>query len=214
MEPNGFDYIITSHTIEHFPDLIGFFQQAEAVLKHDGVLSFAFPDMRASFDYYRTPTTTPGVVEAFKQKRRIHSAETIFHAHLYAVQGDGAGSWVRGQVDEIILCEPQDHALRKYEAYLERISKSEQSYVDAHAWTATPSSFKLLMMELNSLCFTSFFIEELKETIGAEFLVKMSKKRGAFDLDTLNVKRIELLRDARRELAEVDSCLSSKNTDG
>ncbi|HYZ24442.1 MAG TPA: methyltransferase domain-containing protein, partial [Rhodopila sp.] len=44
------DTIIASHVLEHFPDLIGFFQSAERLARNAGLLSVAFPDRRYCFD--------------------------------------------------------------------------------------------------------------------------------------------------------------------
>ena len=40
------DWIIASHVIEHTPDLIGFLNDCDSILKDDGVISLVIPDMR------------------------------------------------------------------------------------------------------------------------------------------------------------------------
>jgi 2-polyprenyl-3-methyl-5-hydroxy-6-metoxy-1,4-benzoquinol methylase len=47
-----FDGLIASHVAEHIPDLIGFLQAADRLLKPDGVIALALPDKRAMFDFF------------------------------------------------------------------------------------------------------------------------------------------------------------------
>src|SRR6185437_1662157 len=44
-----YDWIIASHVIEHTPDLIGFLNDCDSILKDDGILSLAVPDKRFCF---------------------------------------------------------------------------------------------------------------------------------------------------------------------
>ena len=47
-----FDYIVASHVIEHFPDLLGTLMDFEKILAEGGVLSLAVPDQRYCFDFF------------------------------------------------------------------------------------------------------------------------------------------------------------------
>lgn len=52
-----FDYIISSHVLEHIPRLIDFFLDVHAVLKETGEMYFFLPDSRYCFDHFRFPTS-------------------------------------------------------------------------------------------------------------------------------------------------------------
>src|SRR5580658_539233 len=52
-ELSTFDYIVSSHNLEHLPNPIRFLQGCHKVLKPGGYLSMAVPDKRACFDYFR-----------------------------------------------------------------------------------------------------------------------------------------------------------------
>lgn len=52
-----FDYVISSHVLEHMPRLIDFFQDIANVLSKRGSLYLFVPDHRYCFDRFRTPTS-------------------------------------------------------------------------------------------------------------------------------------------------------------
>jgi 2-polyprenyl-3-methyl-5-hydroxy-6-metoxy-1,4-benzoquinol methylase len=62
--PDGYDFLVASHVIEHIPDLIRFFQSLAPILKATGVLSLAVPDLRYCFDFYKPWTNTAKVLAA------------------------------------------------------------------------------------------------------------------------------------------------------
>lgn len=198
--PEGFDFIVLSHVLEHFPNPISFFGQAQKLLKSNGVLSFAFPDMRVCFDLYKNPTFTPALVQAFHEERKIHSPENLLGAHLYAVHNDGKGSWTRNDLRKIKLCEPIHHPIAKYDAYRQSILKNTQKYIDLHAWVATPASFQLVMVELNVLGFSNFYVDTIIETLGADFLVKLRVCKNYYENHDIESLRVELLEKHRTEL--------------
>ncbi len=59
-----YDWIIASHVIEHTPDLIGFLNDCDTILKDDGVISLAVPDKRYCFDHYRPITGLSKIVDS------------------------------------------------------------------------------------------------------------------------------------------------------
>jgi len=80
--PIFFDYIISSHNIEHVPCLIGFLNNCSSVLKSKGYVVLLIPDSRFIFDKYRTPTTLIDIlVDYYLKQNRIglrHVLETAF----------------------------------------------------------------------------------------------------------------------------------------
>ena len=74
----SFDVFLASHVIEHTPDLIGFLDAAQVLLKPEGVVVLAVPDKRYCFDYFQPPTTTGQVLDAHAKHRQRHSGERAF----------------------------------------------------------------------------------------------------------------------------------------
>jgi hypothetical protein len=52
---------------------------------------------------------------------------------------------------------------------------NHNEYVDAHAWRFTPSSFRLILMDLKNLCLTDFSEVGFHDTAGCEFFVSLGR---------------------------------------
>lgn len=61
-----FDYVVSSHVLEHMPRLIEHFQDIATVLNKKGMLYAFLPDHRYCFDHCRAPTS-------FAEADYIHS---------------------------------------------------------------------------------------------------------------------------------------------
>jgi hypothetical protein len=198
--PEGYDFLVASHVIEHIPDLIGFFAQLSRLLKPKCVVSLAVPDMRRCFDVLKSPTNTAHALTAHREKRKMHSPEVLFEAWAFGAWNKGEGSWLAGSEIDLDLTEPLSHAWEKYKAYVEGTARGDQAYVDAHAWYFTPASFELTVLELNALGLIDFAISSLAKTLGSEFIVRMERGRLALPEDVLHRRRRELLLTRQVEL--------------
>jgi len=172
LRPEGFDYLIASYVIEHIPDLISFLQQVSSLARPGFVLSLAVPDCRLSFDFFRPVSTTAEALSAYREKRTIHTPKTLFDAHAFMVHQNGEAVWVRGRQGQLKLVVPLKEAHQKYTTYARALQDRTQSYVDAHCWIFTPSSFELVILELNELGYIDFLVTDVKITSGAEFLTR------------------------------------------
>ena len=88
-----YDWIIASHVIEHIPDLISYFQQCEALLKPDGILSLIIPDKRYCFDYFSPISTTGNLLDAYAEKRVRPSHGQVFDHFANASKRKGNIAW-------------------------------------------------------------------------------------------------------------------------
>ncbi len=73
-----FDYIVSSHNIEHLPNPIRFLQACEKVLRPGGVLTMAIPDRRYCFDFYRPVTELSEWLDAFHENRTQPTLAQVF----------------------------------------------------------------------------------------------------------------------------------------
>jgi hypothetical protein len=198
----GFDYLIASHVIEHIPDIITFLQQISALASEGFVLSLAVPDYRLTFDFFRPISNTPHALLAYREKRTIHSPETMFDTYAYMVHRDGAACWLPGAGGQLQLVEPLEESHRKYLDYLQASMGGTQAYVDTHCWIFTPSSFHLMILELNALGYIDFAVTNWEQGIGSEFLVQLEKHPIGLNKTELHKRRLELMKSIRRELAD------------
>ncbi|MBA3487475.1 MAG: methyltransferase domain-containing protein [Lysobacter sp.] len=184
-----YDWIIASHVIEHMQDPIRFIRSCQKVLKPEGILSLAIPDKRYCLDYLRPPSSTGCVLQAYLEERKRHTPGQIFDSFSFAAKVEDSISWdpeTEGSVDFL-----HAHGLAglMLQNYLE-----SSDYVDVHGWVFTPSSFRLIIGDLNALGYLNIREAQFVPTIGCEFFVSFA---NAPPLGLPN--RLELAELAREE---------------
>ena len=187
-----YDYIVASHVIEHIPDMLSFLKECDVLLKPTGVLVLAIPDKRRCFDLLRPLSTTGSVLGAHLDKRKLHTPATAFdHVALFATR-KGIAGWSEGEAGIINL----GHSLSFAQAVFDRSAGSAE-YFDFHAWVFTPSSFRLIIRDLNELGLLALREVSFKTTSSWEFLVTVGRSGTGCALD-----RLSLLNRIKEELGE------------
>ncbi|MBI5937514.1 MAG: methyltransferase domain-containing protein [Betaproteobacteria bacterium] len=190
--PEAYDYIIASHVIEHTPDLVSFLQQCSRLLKPSGVLSLVIPDKRYCFDYFRWPSSTGDVLQAHFERRKWHPPGTVFDHVSLAAKLDGNIAWSPGMKGELAFV----HSLPAAAAAWQEAIDSDD-FIDVHQWRFTPSSFRLLLMDLVSLELVDLTEVCGFETSGCEFHITLERGAGVPNYD-----RLQLAQAILRELAD------------
>lgn len=181
-KPKYYDWIIASHLIEHTPDLIGFLNDCDTILKDDGVISLIVPDKRYCFDHYRPITGISKIIDSHFQKNIIHTPGTVVE-HLFSfVSKGGAIVWDSSHTGEYKFVHSED-ALQAMKSVL-----NEKVYFDAHAWCFVPHSFRLMIHDLFCLGFIRLQEVDFFPTEGYEFFVTLSRKGKG-----INRSRLEML---------------------
>ncbi len=154
-----FDFVASSHVIEHQPDLIGHFNSVSELLKSDGQYIAVIPDKRYCFDHFQPETSISEVIEAHLEKRTVHTPNNVIK-HLGMMTHNFADRHWRG-----------DHGVPDYETSLDKINSAVSEwkeaaggYIDVHSWFFTPNSFEKIINELNSLGFIKIRISRLWPT--------------------------------------------------
>jgi SAM-dependent methyltransferase len=191
---NFYDWIIASHVIEHTPNLIGFLNSCEKVLKNDGVLSLVVPDARFCFDYFRPESGLSKILDAHFQSHKKHSTGSIAEYNLRQTENNNLITW-----GEFVFSN-DDYKLRvsaEKTAEMIKISLEDKEYLDCHAWCFTPSSFRLLIKDLNDLGFIKFKETFFSDSVGCEFFIHLSKNGEGCPKN-----RLELLHEIKIEQAK------------
>lgn len=186
-----YDWVIASHVIEHTPDLISFLNQLANVLRPRGIISLVIPDKRYCFDYFRPVSSTGDVLQAYLEQRRLHTPGAVFDQFASAATLSGKIAWYAHEQGPIALVHPQSEILSHYE-------KAQQSreYIDVHQWRFTPSSFLLMLRELQEMGLIQLAVKDTFDTEGCEFFVTLVKGEDGMALPD----RLELMRRAQREI--------------
>jgi SAM-dependent methyltransferase len=167
----SYDWIIASHVIEHTPDLIGFLDDCDSVLRDDGVISLAIPDRRYCFDYFRPITGLARIVDAHLARNTIHTAGTAVEYYMNIVSNRDRIAWGYEQQAPVFkFMHTKEDALQSI-----RSIQEHQAYLDLHAWCFVPHSFRLLMHDLFTLGMSPFKEIAFHPSVGCEFFVTIGR---------------------------------------
>lgn len=157
-----FDAVVSSHCIEHQPDLIHHLQGVARVLKAGGSFLLCVPDKRYCFDHFIPETTLADIIQAHSERRKIHNLRSVIE-HLALTTHNNAHSHWAGDHGEQF---PDGQANRVNDAI--RTFNESESYIDVHSWTFTPTSFFFIMNALYELGFTRLKPVEIHPTLHNE----------------------------------------------
>lgn len=141
-----FDYVILSHVIEHFPDMIGRLAEIASILTPKGVISLVVPDKRYTFDRLRPLTRLAEVIEAHVLGRKEPGVAQIFeHAWLWH-EVDAVTAWHSPETLPQTATNDPAWALT-----LARTAAASHDYIDVHCGVFTDLSFLVLLQQIVQL---------------------------------------------------------------
>lgn len=190
--PKHYDWAIASHVIEHTPDLIGFLNDCDSLLKDQGVLSLVIPDKRYCFDHYRPITGLARIIDSHYRQDKIHSPGTAAEYFLNVVSRNGQIAWAAGMDGPLRFVHSLDDAVSNMRRVLQ-----DKLYLDLHSWCFTPHSFRLIIHDLCSLGLIALREIDFFPTAGCEFFVTLGRSGKG-----IGFSRQELLDEIARELAD------------
>lgn len=175
----AFDAVVSSHAIEHQPDLVVHLAGVAKLLKPAGRYFLAIPDKRFCFDHFIATSTIADVLDAFSTGRRLHRAADIIEHLALTTHNDAHRHW-NGDHGEPAWC--RDGAIVRH-ALLHAVS-NENRYVDTHAWQFTPRSFREIMQILAGIELTPFRLSRVYPTLRGtfEFYAVLEKVQDEIDL--------------------------------
>ena len=169
----GLAYILSSHNFEHLPNPLRFLQGCEYYLAPTGLLSMAIPDLRCCFDFFQWPTMLEEWLAAELQAQQRPSAFELFRASCRLTNNFGKLDYPHQQI-----ALTGDLLTSFQQLLLDVGAEPVGEYRDAHRSFFTPSSFRLLLRELQSLGLTGLEIVQLTGPVGNEFSVQLAPASG------------------------------------
>lgn len=166
-----FDAIVSSHNIEHQPDLIDHFQKVERVLNPGGLYFCLVPDKRYCFDHYMPGTTVADVITRHVDRLKVHYLKSVIEHRALTTHNDPERHWNGDHGPKY-----SNTAARITDAIAE-FDRAAGGYVDVHAHHFTPDIFSGIMEVLYEMKYTSFKILRNYHTRRnqSEFFVIMQK---------------------------------------
>jgi predicted SAM-dependent methyltransferase len=184
----AYDFIIASHVIEHIPDIVQFFSDCAAMLKHDGVLVLAVPDKRHCFDLFQPITTTGEVLQAHQESRVCPPPSRHFDHLANAAKRGVSITWPLGYSEPISSVHSVEEAYALYRKSL----KPNAGYIDVHCSYFVPSSFRLILKDLYDIGECILREKDFVESVGPEFFVSLSASGPGCGLDRLTLLKASL----------------------
>ena len=135
--PDKFADIVSSHNIEHQPDLITHLEKVYDLLEEGGRYVAFIPDKRFCFDHYSPYSSVADVLQAASEQRNRHTLASVVHLFGGMTHNDPQRHW-KG-----------DHADQDYHSqYIPRVAhaldifqEADGDYIDCHAWRFDPDRF-------------------------------------------------------------------------
>ena len=188
-----FDYIVSSHNFEHFPNFIKSLNSLENILSEEGKIIAFIPDSRFEFDKYRNITKVTKLISDFYLNKKKPSFEELIDQRLHWNDITTKDLWIKYNIHKKMPNSLADDCLnieynmvlnnqidlgndrKEIESIFEQHSRN--NYIDAHVNCFTPESFKNIMEILFKLKYTTLKIEKLNPTIEGwhEFSVILHK---------------------------------------
>ena len=139
-----FDYVVSSHVVEHMPRLIEFFQDIATVLNKKGMMYVFLPDHRYCFDHFRMPTSFAEAYYIHSQGIKVPPWRVFDHVHDTIALNDAGRLWFGEGIAAETLSQrgPFENAVK----ILDRAVTRE--YIDAHFSVFSPKSFLLLIYNM------------------------------------------------------------------
>lgn len=139
-----FDVVVSSHVIEHQPDLVTHLKEIERVLVDGGAYYILCPNRALIFDAYLPDSDICDVLEAYYQQRKVHTLRTLLKYFALTRYINSLEQWLHVPPKPPLEAHRIRHALDTWRA-------SEGAYIDAHAWQFTPDTFREIINMLGEL---------------------------------------------------------------
>lgn len=135
-----FDIVVTSHNIEHQPNLVKHLNEVYDILSTNGKFGLVIPDHRYCFDANMPPTNIGDVLDAYYSNRKFHTLKNLIQHYCLAVHNDASEHWKYFNQHIRSLYTPTD-AIKVMNTLIKYANADKEFFLDAHAWYFTPWNF-------------------------------------------------------------------------
>jgi hypothetical protein len=170
-----FDWVTSSHVVEHIPDFLGHLVEVAEVLTDDGVYGLIVPDRNYCFDCLKAPTLLGQVVEAHLTATRPGAVAHMINEWRYGARprGVNVGGWT---ADEAAA--PLVHKVPDWKRHVARVMRTEGAEVETwfgHQWFFDPCNFGEILCDLIDLGAVPFELCALMPTYNMDFIAILQR---------------------------------------
>jgi SAM-dependent methyltransferase len=143
-----FDVVVSSHCLEHQPDLLGHLQDVGKLLLPGGAYFLLVPDKRYCFDHFIPMSSLAEIMVAQLERRKVHTLRSMIEHRTLITHNDPHRHW---QGDHGVMFENFEQRLQ---GALREFDDAKGGLVDVHAWYFTPDSAAAILAALQNLRLT------------------------------------------------------------
>jgi SAM-dependent methyltransferase len=169
-----FDYVISSHVVEHVPDFLGHMIEISSVLESDGKYVFVIPNGRGTGEFFRRLSEESDVVEHFFMGGSRTSPGQNWDYLRNIIKYDGTPMFGKKR-DDFVRHHTDAEAIQD-------ATRCFKEYVDVHSWVFDRSSFLSIITKFNQLNLFPFTLSDFQESSSRtpdgeseEFIVTLRK---------------------------------------
>lgn len=140
----SFFSVVSSHCVEHQPDLVYHLQQVERLLEPGGCYFLMIPNKLYCFDHFIAESTLAQVVAAHHHRHRVHRLESVIEHRALTTHNHPLRHWKGDHADP----SHWSSIAPRTRAAVQEFEAANGGYIDVHAWQFTPESFRRLMQNL------------------------------------------------------------------
>lgn len=148
-----FDAVLSSHVIEHQPDLLQHLRQVSNLLNPGGRYFLLVPDYRYCFDHYMAASTIADMIDARQSRRTTHSLKSLIEHRVLTTHNDAIRHWNDDHGD------PRTNRAGRLASALDEWRLSRGTYVDVHSWYFTVDTFVDVLKDAEECGEVDFLIE-------------------------------------------------------
>jgi hypothetical protein len=143
-----FESVLSSHSIEHQPDLIRHLDEVTRLLNKNGLYFLLVPDKRYCFDHFIRESTIADAIDAHFSARIRHTVKSVIEHRALTTHNDPVRHW-RGDHGTPFAT----NDIQRLRDAIDEFKSKPDSYIDVHAWQFTPESFRTM---IESVCRIGF----------------------------------------------------------
>ncbi len=155
-----FANVVSSHCIEHQPDLIMHLQKVAEILERGGRYFLIIPDKRYCFDHFIPETTFADVLGAHHEQRTVHSLTSVLEHKALVTHNDAVRHWAGDHEDP----DYRGRLVPRAISTMQEFDVAKGTYIDVHAWQFTPDGFRTIIEALHKLGKTTLLPERIYNT--------------------------------------------------
>lgn len=178
-----FDYIVASHVLEHIPDLVGWFKDAQSALKKNGSILLVYPDKRYCFDRFRESSTFIQALQVNQENEEALNQRIMDFQINVVNENDPAYWWCnQGSIEHL----PQSVIDTKM------LGKNTD---DIHYWPFSSTGFLKFLCDMERAGMSDYVCTDFRDTHvdDQQFFVTLRRKQDNENMNEANKRLLAFI---------------------